>query len=158
MKKAEKEKRKKWKKTKKILADKINMISLVFFILSIFLLDVNSNMIGAYGKDIQVNFIAGIKFYATSMFWLGFIAAAFFFFLVSTRSLYHKRKYPKLDLFFAVIGAIGLMIILSGGMILFWLDNGAIIPFFGHEFTRIAYYHTGIGLELVTMIYFAITK
>lgn len=149
---------KNWKKTKKILADKVNMISLVLFILSLFLLDVNANIIGAYGHDVKVNFIAGIKFDATSMFWLGFICAAFFFFLVSTRSLYHKRKYPRLDLFFAVIGAIGLMIILSGGMILFWLNNSTEIPFFGHSITRIAYYHIGIGLELLTMIYFAITK
>lgn len=147
-----------WKKAKAVFADKVNMAALLFFILSLFLLDVNANVIGAYGQDIQVNFIRGIKFYATSMFWLGFIAASFFFFLVSTRSLYHKRKYPRLDLFFAVIGSIGLMIILSGGLLLFWHSNNLEIPFFGYNLTRINYYHTGIGLELITMIYFALTK
>ncbi len=147
-----------WIKAKRIFADKLNMISLVFFILSLFLLDVNANIIGAYGKDVQVNFISGIKFQATSMFWLGFICAAFFFFLVSTRSLYYKRKYPRMDLFFAMVGAVGLMIILSGGLLLFWLGNNVGIPFFSHEITRINYYHTGIGLELITMIYFALTK
>jgi len=147
-----------WKKVKMIFADKVNMASLLLFILSLFLLDVNANIIGAYGNDIKVNFIRGIKFDATSMFWLGFIAAAFFFFLVSTRSLYHKRKYPRMDLFFAVIGSVGLMIILSGGLLLFWHSNSLEIPIFGYKLTRINYYHTGIGLELLTMVYFALTK
>lgn len=148
-----------WQRMKIILADKVNMLSLVLFILSLFLLDVSANNIAAYGIDVTEGFYRGIEVRATSTFWLGFIGAAFFFFLVAIRSMYLKKKYPsKFDLFFGIVGVIGLMIILSGGILMFWHGNSLLIPFFGFDITRITYYHTGIGLELIVMLYFALTK
>lgn len=148
-----------WNRVKRVLADKVNMISLVCFILSLFLLDVSANNIAAYGIDVTEGFYQGMEVRATDTFWFGFIGAAFFFFLVAIRSLYMRRRYPsKLDLFFGIVGVIGLMIILSGGMLMFWHGNSLQIPFFAWNITRITYYHTGIGLELIAMFYFALTK
>lgn len=152
-------KRGNWIRTRRVLADKINMFSLVCFILSLFLLDVSANNIAAYGIDVAQGFYRGMEVRATDTFWVGFICAAFFFFLVAIRSLYMRRRYPsKLDLFFGIVGVIGLMIILSGGMLMFWRGNVFEIPFFAWTITRITYYHTGIGLELIAMFYFALTK
>lgn len=150
---------KKLKRFKEIFTDKVQMLSLIFYILALFILDVNANNIGAYGIDTYVNFINGIKFPATSMFWFGFLAACFFFLLTTVRSLYHSKRYPtKFDLFFSILGIAGLMIILSGGMLIFWHNNALIIPFFSLQITRITYYHIGIGLSIVSLLYFALTK
>jgi len=147
------------RKFKSLLADKILMLSLILFIFSLFILDVNANNIGAYGLDTQVNLIRGERIPATTMFWTGFIGACFFFFLTTIRSLYHKKKYPsKLDLFFGLIGVIGLMIILSGGLLIFWHNNALVIPLFSSSVTRIGFYHTGIALSVISIIYFALTK
>lgn len=151
-------KRENYNRLKKILADKVNILSLVCFILSLFLLDVSANNIAAYGIAVTEGFYRGTEVRATSTFWFGFIGAAFFFALVAIRSMYVRRKYPsKLDLFFGIFGVIGLMIILSGGILMFWHGNSLLIPFFSFDITRITYYHTGIGIELIAMFYFALT-
>jgi len=152
-------KKPKARKLKEIIADKVQIISILFFVLSLFLLDVNANLIGAYGNQTLVNIINGIKVPATSMFWLGFIACLTFFFLIAIRSMYFHKTYPsKIDLIFGAMGTIGLMIILSGGLLVFWHNNALAIPFFSIQLTRISYYHTGIGLTLFSIFYFALTK
>lgn len=152
-------KQSKLRKFAKKFANKMSLLALIVFILSLFLLDVNANLIGAYGPKILVNFIKGIKLPATSMFWLGFLGAAVSFLIFSTRSMYLPKMYnKKIDFIFALVGIAGLMIILSGGMLLFWHDNSLQIPFFSYTFTRIDYYHAGIGLEVLSILYYAITK
>jgi len=139
--------------------DKLEIFALVMFIFALFLLDVNANLIGAYGPDIQANVIAGKTIDATSAFWGGFIGACVFFLLIVTRSMYNpKKKFTGGDLFFTIVGIVGLAIILSGGMLLFWHNNALEIPFFATSLTRVNYYHIGIGLEFLTVIYFALTK
>lgn len=147
------------KKFKYTAADKTEVLSLLLWVLSLFLLDVNANLIGAYGSDTYVNLLFGKTIPATTMFWTGFLGAAFFFTLIATRKLYHpKHKKNRFDVFFTVVGTLGLMIILSGGMLLFWFQNNLEIPFFALTLTRITYYHIGIGIEIFTLLYFAITK
>lgn len=153
------EKKINFKKFKLVFAEKVEMFALVAFIFSLFLLDVNANMIGSYGQEIEVNLLFGKTILATSLFWAGFLFLAFCQFLLSTRTIYHpKRKRKKSDIAFSVIGVIGLMIILSGGMLLFWYGNDIEIPFFNIILTRISYYHIGIGLEALTVFYFALFK
>lgn len=148
-----------WNEFKEKLADKVNMFSLICFILSLFLLDVSANNIAAYGIDVMEGFYRSVEVRATSTFWVGFLGAAFFFALVSIRSLYSSKRYPsKLDFFFGILGVIGLMIIISGGILMFWHNSQLLIPFIGFEMKRVTYYHTGIGLELIAMFYFALTK
>jgi hypothetical protein len=148
-----------FKKFKLVFAEKVEIFGIVGFVFSLFLLDVNANLIGAYGNAIKVNLLFGRTIASTTMFWLGFLLLCFCFLLMSARTLYHpKRKRVKLDLMFILIGIVGLMIILSGGMMLFWLKNNTIIPFFDWNLTRIAYYHVGIVFEVVTAFYFALFK
>lgn len=153
------DRRRKFKKFKLIAAEKTEMFGLIGFIFSLFLLDVNANLIGAYGQEIQVNLLFGRTIASTSMFWLGFLLLCFCFFLLATRTHYHPlRKRIKWDLTFSVVGIIGLIIILSGGMMLFWLGNNTVIPFFGYELTRISYYHIGILFEVMTAFYFGLFR
>lgn len=144
---------------KKTLFDKIQMLAIVFFLLGLFVFDVNANNIGAYGLDTKVGVINGSQVPASNMFWLGFLVSAVCFFIITLRSMFYHKKYPsKLDVFFGLIGVIGLMIVLSGGMLLFWHNNALQIPFFSWIISRITYYHSGIGLSILSLIYFALTK
>jgi len=139
--------------------DRLEIIAFIFFVLAIFLADVNLNMIMAYGKDVQVTVIGMNKVNSTSAFWFGFIAAVILFFFISLRSVYERKN--KLGLFdgiFGIIGVIGLMITLSGGLLAFWHDSGLEIPFFKYTLTRVNYYHIGIAMDLLSLLYFAITK
>jgi len=142
-----------------VIADKFNIFAIICFLLSIFLLDVNANIISSDGIDTKVSFFGETKFQSTSAFWTGIIGASLFFFLVAIRSFYLKKeKHTKLDLFVAVFGVIGLMIILSGGLLMFWHSSELIIPFFTLDITRGTYYHTGIVIEIFCILYFALTK
>jgi len=106
-------------KRKLNLAEKIEVISLILFIFSLFLLDVNANLIGAYGNETNVNLINGKTIRATTMFWLGFLGSLICLLALGTRRSYNKdRKRKVLDYFFLILGIIGLMIILSGGILL----------------------------------------
>ena len=143
---------------KYVVADKIEVFALVMWVFSLFLMDVNHNLIGAYGNATLVYLIQD-KVASTSMFWIGFFACCIFFATVAFRSKYHPKHYfKKLDIIFTITGILGLMIILSGGLLIFWMDNELAIPFFGLSLTRILYYHIGIGLEIFTILYFTLTK
>jgi len=145
-----------WRAT---LFDKIQMLAILFFLLGLFVFDVNANNIGAYGLGTKVGVINNNAVPATSMFWLGFLVTAACFFIIAIRSMFYHKEYPtKLDVLFGAIGITGLMIVLSGGMLLFWHNNALLIPFFSWELTRITYYHFGIGISLISLIYFALTK
>ena len=151
--------KRKWNKFKDISANKAEVLALVLFILSIFLLDVNANIIGAYGPDVNVNIIEGIRIPSTWFFWIGFLGALVFFLILALRQKYRKKKYNSFfETLFIIVGTVGLMIILSGGMLLFWHDNYVLIPLFTKQIARITYYHIGITLELLTILYFALTK
>lgn len=142
-----------------IFAEKLEMFGLMGFIFALFLLDVNANLIGAYGNAIPVNLLFGKTVPATFMFWLGILFLGSCLFILATRTLYHPlRKHHKLDIFGIIIGTIGMMIILSGGMLLFWHDNSLIIPVFKWNLTRISYYHFGIVFEVLAAFYFGLIK
>lgn len=146
-------------KLKRVLVDKLEMGSIIFFLLALFLLDVNVNMLAAYGPDVTVTVFGDKRVESTSMFWLGVIVAAISFFIFSARSMYKKQRIPsKLDLFFAVLGVLGLAIILSGGLLLFGKNVDLEIKFFNLILSRVNYYHIGIGLSLFSLFYFAMTK
>lgn len=122
-------------------------------------MDVNLNIISSSGVGTMVPLYGGKAVRATSGVWFGFIFALLFFFIMSIRSMY-KRKHnlTKWDITFSVMGIMGLMITLSGGLILFTKEIDLLIPFFSYEIPRVLYYHTGIGLDLIAVIYFALTK
>lgn len=142
---------------RKVFQDRIQVISLIFLVLSLFLMDVNLNIITAYGL-IKVTVIGSTQIDASSLFWLGFILSLVFYFITCTRSLYIRRTHlTKFDIIFGTIGTIGLMIILSGGLLAFWNDD-LLIPIFKYSVERISYYHIGIGLSLISVVYFALTK
>ena len=141
------------------LSEKFEILVILIFILSLFLLDVNANLIGAYGKDIPVHIYKEKTVPATSMFWLGFISAFVCLIFLGTRNKYNiRRRRVTLDLIFLIFGIIGLMIILSGGILLFWHNNLLEIPFFSYNVARITYYHIGIGLEVIVLFYYALFK
>jgi len=142
----------------KRFGDRVAIFFILLFIFSLFLFDVNANLLAQYGVDVTVPVISNKIVAATSMFWLGFIVAVFSFFMFSTRHMYRKLKLRRLDLFFAMIGAIGLGIILSGGLLLFASADNLVIPFFTLSFSRLTYYHIGIGLEVLTAFYFALSN
>lgn len=146
------------KKFKAVLIDKIEMLAILLFIFALFLLDVNLNLISAYGLKTTVPFSAQNLVPATSMFWLGFIFMSVCLFIVSIRSIYRRVKRERPDSFFAIFGIVGWGIILSGGLMLFAGGDNLIIPFFSLEIPRINYYHFGIFLEALTIVYFALTK
>jgi len=148
------------KKIKSVFFDKVEMLSLIFFILALFLADVCLNLISADGINTRTPIFGDHSMTAASGFWIGFIGMLFFFLLISFRSVYkRKNKLGIFDAVFGIIGVIGLMITLSGGMILFYNQQTySIIPFFAYSLTRINYYHFGILLDILSIIYFAITK
>jgi len=136
------------------------MLSLIFFILALFLADVCLNLINADGISTRTPIFGDYSMAATSGFWIGFIAMLFFFLLISFRAVYkRKNRLGVFDAIFGVIGVVGLMITLSGGLILFYNQQTySIIPFFTYNLTRINYYHFGIFLDILSILYFAITK
>lgn len=143
---------------KNVFMDKFQMFFILLFIFALFLFDVNANLLAQYGVGVNVPVITNKIVAATSMFWLGYLIALVSFFMFSIRSLYNKHSLKKLDLFFSMLGAVGLGIILSGGLLLFAAADNLVIPFFKWSFTRLTYYHIGIGLEVLTVFYFALTK
>ena len=122
-------------------------------------MDVSLNNIGAYGIDTLQGTFGSAKIPATSTAWSGFIIALASFFTIAIRSLYKRQAHLKsADACFGALGVIGLMITLSGGILLFWHNNALIIPFFSYQLTRITYYHIGIALDCLSLFYFALTK
>lgn len=147
-------------KIKLVFLDKVEMMSLIFFLLALFLADVCLNLVSADGVDTRVPIFGPYSTTAVACFWVGFIAMLFFFLLIGFRSVYkRKNKLGLFDAVFGVIGVLGLMITLSGGMILFFnTQTYAPIPFIGMSIARINYYHFGIFLDILSIIYFALTK
>lgn len=143
---------------KNLFFDKIELLALLFFIMGIFLLDVNLNMIAVFGGDVKAPVFNGNLVSSMSMFWFGFLVTSFSFLLFSIRSLYKRKVFKKFDLFFAIIGIIGLAIIFAGGLLIFAGGDNLVIPFFSHNIARIDFYHLGIVLEFITILYFSLTK
>jgi len=146
------------KRFRDLFFDKIELLSLLFFIMGIFLLDVNLNMLAVYGRDAIVPVFRGDLVSAMSMFWLGFLVSTFSFLIFSLRSLYKGKVFKRFDLFFSIIGIVGLAIIFAGGLLIFAGGDDLVIPFFTLNFTRLDLYHSGILLEFITIVYFALTK
>ena len=146
-------------KLKSIFADKTELLALIFFIFAMFLLDVNANLISAYGPDLKVHVFGNILVPSTSMFWLGIIVGLISFLIFSIEAISRKKgTLKKIDMFFAIIGGIGLGIILSGGLLVFAGADDLKIQFFKWTIERITYYHIGIAIEALTVLYFALTK
>jgi heme/copper-type cytochrome/quinol oxidase subunit 4 len=146
-------------KLKLIFAEKLEMFAIVSFVFSLFLLDVNANLIGAYGTEISVNILFGSTVKAVQMFWVGLLLLAVFQFLLSTRTFYHpERKRKKTDFIFSLFGIIGFMIILVGGILIFWHNNALEIPILNWKITRISFYHIGIGIQTIFAFYFALFR
>ncbi len=141
------------------IKDRAEVLSLVLFALSIFLMDNNLNIITAYGVDTRSTVFGDFDVRSTDMFWLGFIFSLVFFLIISFRSVYKRQsRLTKFDTFFGIIGGIGFMILLSGGLLGFWHPSSFEIPFFDIILTRVTYYHVGIALTIVTLLYFTMTK
>jgi hypothetical protein len=137
--------------------DKIELFGLLFFLGGLFLFDVNLNNIGAYGIDTTSKVIGGSVISTAAMVWFGFIVALLGYCVTVIRSFYKRQdKLTYFDAVFGIIGTIGLMITLAAGLLLFWHDNSLVIP--GINITRISFYHLGIGLDLLALVYFAATK
>lgn len=154
--------KKKKKSSKKnfsgVLLRKVEILSILFFILALFLLDVNLNLIASYGLSTNVPFFNGIVLPASSMFWLGFVVMTVCLFIVCVRSFQRRKKFKGFDVLFSFIGIIGWGIILSGGLLIFFGGDNFVIPFFNLLVNRIDYYHVGIGLEIISIIYFALVN
>lgn len=146
------------KKIRKVFLDKVEVLAVLLFIFALFLLDVNLNQIAAFGLDKTQTVFGSVKVYSSSMFWFGFIVMTLCLLIVSIRSFYRKHNAKFFDYSFVILGIIGWGIILSGGLLIFFGGDDAIIPFFSFLIERINYYHFGIGLEILTIIYFALTK
>jgi len=149
---------KKVRNIKKIFFDKIEILSVVFFVLGLFLLDVNLNLIAAYGLNMNAPVFNGGVFSSAYLFWLGFVIMSVCFFIVAVRSFSRRKSFRGWDIFFAILGVIGWGIILSGGLLVFFGGDDFILPIFSFMIQRIDYYHVGIGAEVLTIIYFALTK
>lgn len=141
------------------IINKVEIFLLIFFALSLFLMDNNLNITTAYGPGAEVTIFGDLKSKSTDMFWTGFIASFIIFLFICFRSVYRRQsRLSKLDMFFGIFGAIGFMILLSGGLLGFWHPSSFEIPFFSFTLTRVSYYHMGIAINIVTLFYFAMTK
>ncbi len=140
----------------KILLRKFELFCVLLFIFALFLLDVNLNLIASYEMNVRVPVINGILVPATSMFWLGFISMSVCFFIICVRSFHRRRRFLGFDTLFSLMGIVGWGIILSGGLLIFFGGDNFVIPFFSIMVNRIDYYHLGIGLEVLAIIYFAL--
>jgi hypothetical protein len=145
-------------KVKKAFLGKVDVMSLLFFVLALFLLDVNLNLISVYGSGMRSPVFNGETISATSLFWLGFIIMSVCFFIICLRSLERRGSFKFADIFFVVVGILAWGIILSGGLLLFFGGDNFVIPLFSFMINRIDYYHFGIGLSILTIIYFAMRK
>lgn len=144
---------------KSFLIDRFEIMTFILFVLVLFLADVNLNMIMAYGQDVKVTVYGDYKVFSTSAFWFGFILQFILFLFISFRSVYERQsKLGFFDGLFGIIGILGLMIILSGGLLAFFHNSQTQFPFFSLMITRVTYYHTGIGLAILSLFYFALTK
>jgi hypothetical protein len=139
-----------------VLLRKFELFCVLLFIFALFLLDVNLNLIASYGLSTNVPVFNGIVVAASAMFWVGFIAMSVCLFIVCVRSFHRRKSFLGFDTLFSLFGIIGWGIILSGGLLIFFGGDDFVIPFFSLMVNRIDYYHVGIGLEVLTIIYFAL--
>jgi len=146
------------KRLKELFFDKLELLSIIFFLAGIFLFDISLNMVAFYGPEVQVPVFGGRLASAMSTFWIGFIMSAISFLLFSIRSLYKKKVFKRADIIFAVIGLIGLALLFAGGLLIYAGGDDLVIPFFTLNIQRIDMYHFGIFLEIITILYFALTK
>jgi amino acid transporter len=147
------------KTLREIFLDKLEIFSLVLFIFAIFLLDVNANNIAAFGTGAIVTVFQNVQTTSVSMFWLGFLIGLISFIVFCTASISQRKgALRKVDLFFTIIGGVGLGIILSGGLLYFTGAGNMDIPIFIWNLSRTSFYHIGIGIEALTVLYFALTK
>ena len=64
-----------------VLLHKFEIFSVLLFVFSLFLLDVNLNMIASYGLSTNVPVFNGFVVPAGSMFWIGFITMSLCLFI-----------------------------------------------------------------------------
>ncbi len=143
---------------RKPLAHVTETIAILFFIFAIFLLDVNANVIAMSGNQVLVPVFNDIVVKATSMFWLGLIVATISFFIFAIRSMYKRHVKKARDIFFVVLGVLGWGIIFAGGVLIMAGCGNFVMPFFDYSIPRVSFYHFGLGLTIVTVIYFALTR
>jgi len=143
---------------KRFLAYKVETLAIIFYIAGIFLLDVNANIISSSGNQALVAFFGDISLKSASMFWLGLIVATVSLFLFSIRSVYLRKKRKGWDIFFVVLGVLGWGVIFSGALLILAGCGNFMMPFFNYVIPRISFYHFGIVLSAITLLYFALTR
>lgn len=152
-----KRKKKKQKKIKYGLPDKIEGFLIGGMIFLLFLADILQNKIQDFGLDYPVSIWAGMTVLAINLFWIAIALYTIFLTLIISRSIWTRGTSHKLDVAVGIMAFIGLVIVVVGAIGAFYFQPPEPIPWV-YNIPQITFYHIGMALEVIAGLYFSITK
>lgn len=132
------------------------LVGALIFLL--FLIDILQNKIQDFGMGYVVTYAtAGKVIPAIDIFWIAVFLFTFVAVLLFGRNIWEARYDRKIDLFFGVIMFLGLVLLVSGAIAAFlYKAPQGVVWFYG--IPQITFYHIGMLMEVISAMYFAITK
>ncbi|MBU1456909.1 MAG: hypothetical protein KKD01_19515 [Proteobacteria bacterium] len=127
--------------------------------ISIFWWDILQNKIADLGVDYRVTLATGITFKATSMIYIAFLIMFIIITYFIIYAVTNNRGNKIIDIIAGVFGYLGLAFLFGTALLSFYHPSDFIIPFLNTTTTLINLYHFGgIGVILISTLYFIITE
>lgn len=149
--------RKKVEKIKFGLPDKLERFLIAALFLLLFFFDVLQNKFLDLGLDYRVNVISGISFRAINGFWIVILAYHIVLFSLISRSIWKRGTHHFYDFVVGIFAIIGVFAVIAGALLGIYFGANEMIPFI-FNITQINLYHIGIGLQVLSALYFIFTK
>ena len=149
------------KKIKLGRPDKWEVLSIILYGLAFYLFNDMINLMSndVLGWKATGTILSGIQVPIVNIMWVGFALFHVFLFLVVGRSIWKKDStHHYFDLVAGVFIFIGVFLLLIPTVVMLMGENpDFIMPWF-FNLGRITVYHMGVVLQVIGMIYFAMTK
>jgi len=145
------------KKPKFNFPEKIELFFAISLAFLLFWFDVLQNKIIDKGANVVVQFYSGFSMKASVLIWIVFISFLSFQLALLYRNVWYKTKPHHFDYAFSLLASIANILLIVGFLSDINLAIGARADYF-FNLVPIDIYHLGIGLEIITVFYFAFTK
>jgi len=144
------------KKPKFNFPEKIELFFAISLAFLLFWFDVLQNKILDFGAGKIVSFYSGFSMKASILIWIVFGLFLAFQLVLVYRNVWYKTKPHHFDYLFGLLASIANTLLIVGFMSTLG-GAGAPAEYF-FNLVPIDIYHLGIGLEIITVFYFAFTK
>ena len=136
------------------LPTRIETFLLVTIVFLLFLADISLHKAADFGLDYKVTVFSGLQIKAIILFWVGIILYHILLVVLISRALLDRGTHHFYDAFTGIFILFGVAVILSGALFHF---NPSPIPVFNIVVSVIDFYHFGIALQVIGLIYYSLT-